>query len=69
MVLDVFDFLLRLEISYLWIDSVCIVQSSEVDNYLDDWKTEAQTMGSVYSSAVLTVSALSCDSPGQGLFD
>lgn len=42
-----------LGISYLWIDSLCIVQD---DN--DDWKREAACMAEVYQNAYLTVCAL-----------
>lgn len=43
-----------LDIQYLWIDSICIVQN-DVDNR--DWKREAPKMAMVYSNAFLTVSA------------
>lgn len=41
-----------LEIPYLWIDSMCIVQ----DN-LDEWQTEASHMKDVYAGSVLTIAA------------
>lgn len=51
-----------LGISYLWIDSLCIVQDDE-----DDWKRESSSMAEVYRNAYLTVCALvtSCN---DGLF-
>ncbi|KAH7320754.1 heterokaryon incompatibility protein-domain-containing protein [Stachybotrys elegans] len=42
----------RLGIRYVWIDSLCIIQDDE-----EDWKSEAQKMGSVYQSAYLTIAA------------
>jgi hypothetical protein len=41
-----------LGISYLWIDSLCIVQDS-----LGDWEKEAELMGQVYKNATLTIAA------------
>lgn len=42
----------RLQISYLWIDSLCILQ----DN-IDDWQTESAKMALYYEGALLTISA------------
>ncbi|KAF6831669.1 heterokaryon incompatibility protein [Colletotrichum musicola] len=43
----------KLGLRYLWIDALCIVQYS-----LADWEAEAARMGSVYSNAAVTISAL-----------
>jgi Heterokaryon incompatibility protein (HET) len=43
----------KLCICYLWIDALCILQDSD-----EDWAKEAPQMGSVYSNAVFTISAL-----------
>lgn len=48
---------LALGISYLWIDSLCIVQDDG-----DDWEREAARMEDVFSSAYLTVAATSAPS-------
>lgn len=40
----------RLNIQYLWIDSLCIVQDS-----LEDWRLEASNMASIYQNSVITV--------------
>jgi hypothetical protein len=50
-------------ISYMWIDSLRIVQDSK-----DDWEKEAALMDDVYSNAAVTIAVL--DSPGSdiGLF-
>ncbi|KAK1987613.1 heterokaryon incompatibility protein-domain-containing protein [Colletotrichum cereale] len=39
-------------ISFIWIDSLCIIQNST-----DDWRAEAATMCDVYRNAVLNISA------------
>lgn len=52
-----------LGIRYLWIDSLCIIQDSAAD-----WECEAARMASVYSNAVLTISAVKSASGEGGLF-
>lgn len=47
----------RLGLQYMWVDSLCIIQGDE-----DDWKTEAQKMGDVYSRAFVTIAAASSSS-------
>lgn len=44
----------RLNIQYLWIDSLCILQDSK-----DDWSEEAAKMGDIYRHSYLTLYALS----------
>lgn len=61
---DAFIAARRLGISYIWIDSLCIIQ--EGDNYAD-WKMEAPTMQKVYSNAEFNICASKNDL-GQGLF-
>ncbi|KAK0744559.1 heterokaryon incompatibility protein-domain-containing protein [Apiosordaria backusii] len=46
----------KLGIRYLWIDSLCIVQDDH-----QDWSEQAPEMCSVYSNALLTISATRCD--------
>jgi hypothetical protein len=41
-----------LEIRYIWIDSLCIIQDDQ-----EDWEREAANMGSVYQNAFLTIAA------------
>jgi hypothetical protein len=53
---DVLKVVRRLGISYLWIDSLCIIQDSP-----EDWKSEAATMQHVYSRATLTISVHHCE--------
>lgn len=44
----------RLDIPYVWIDSLCIIQSG--DNH-EDWRRESQTMTEVYSNSFCNISA------------
>jgi hypothetical protein len=50
----------RLGLSYLWIDSLCIIQDS-----IDDWAFESAIMGSIYRYAYVTIASTgSADSSG-----
>ncbi|KAK8109664.1 hypothetical protein PG999_007801 [Apiospora kogelbergensis] len=42
----------RLQVRYLWIDSLCIIQDSA-----EDWRTESVKMGAIYQGSFLTISA------------
>lgn len=53
---DAIEVTRSLEIPYVWIDALCIVQ----DSY-PDWEREAATMGQVYSNATLTIAAAASD--------
>ena len=53
----------ELQISYLWIDDLCIVQD---DGF--DWLKEATLMGSIYQNAVLTIAAVSSSHAQSGIF-
>ncbi|KAH8600172.1 heterokaryon incompatibility protein-domain-containing protein, partial [Bisporella sp. PMI_857] len=52
-----------LEIRYLWIDSLCIIQDSK-----EDWAREATSMSYVYSNSHLTISADWSPNPEGGCF-
>ncbi|KAL8914317.1 MAG: hypothetical protein Q9171_001037 [Xanthocarpia ochracea] len=52
-----------LQIQYIWIDSLCIVQDDK-----EDWKTEAAKMWQVYSNAYVNIAATSSSNSSQGLF-
>ncbi|SPO04995.1 uncharacterized protein DNG_07680 [Cephalotrichum gorgonifer] len=43
----------KLNIQYVWIDSLCIVQDDEAD-----WEAEAAKMGSIYEGSYVTISAM-----------
>lgn len=49
---DAVDFTRRLGFSYIWIDSLCIIQDDT-----DDWRDEADRMCLVYQNATLTLAA------------
>ncbi|KAK8024958.1 hypothetical protein PG990_002781 [Apiospora arundinis] len=53
----------RLGIYYLWIDSLCIKQ----DEDLRDWEVESESMGRIYASAYLNISATWSVSVGDNL--
>lgn len=56
---------LELGLSYLWVDSLCIIQDCED---LEDWKREAPRMGDVYGQATLGIAATGFDDGQAGLF-
>lgn len=53
----------RLGFRYIWIDSLCIIQSSR-----DDWEREAPQMNQVYRNAFLTLGAMASPDAHGGLF-
>jgi hypothetical protein len=53
----------RLSVSYLWIDSLCIVQDSE-----SDWQKEAAQMDRVFHGAYFTIAAQGSNDPHGGCF-
>ena len=53
----------RIHVSYLWIDSLCILQDS-----IDDWKAESPVMGQVYANAYCVISATASESSHGGCF-
>ncbi|KAI1473149.1 HET-domain-containing protein [Daldinia caldariorum] len=62
---DAFEIAQRLNIRYIWIDRLCIVQDSE-----DDWRAESAIMQKVYRNGFLNIAALgSKDDAGGCFFD
>ena len=53
---------------FLWIDSLCIVQSIQGEES-QDWKTEAGRMELVFSSAYCTIAATSAINSKEGFLD
>lgn len=43
--------------TYLWIDSLCIIQDADKEGNNQDWKDEIPRMGLIYRNAVVTLSA------------
>ena len=60
---DAITLLRYLQVQYLWIDSLCIIQDSQ-----HDWAIEAGKMASIYSKALFTISASANQSSEDGLF-
>lgn len=52
----------KLQIQYLWIDSICIIQKDKVD-----WEAEAGNMENVFSAAYCTIAASSAESSLVGI--
>jgi hypothetical protein len=50
-----------LDIQYIWIDALCIIQDDS-----DDWCREAQLMGPIYQHAVITIAAVAASSTREG---
>lgn len=48
---------------YIWIDSLCIIQDSEMD-----WEKEAGMMGSIYRHSTCTLAATGAKDGNGGLF-
>jgi hypothetical protein len=55
----------RLELDYIWIDSLCIIQQEPL---LEDWKREAPQMAKVYSNATINIAATGARDSSVGLF-
>ncbi|KAJ4982741.1 heterokaryon incompatibility protein [Stagonosporopsis vannaccii] len=53
----------RLGFTYIWIDSLCIIQDLP-----EDWCTQARQMGKIYWYSQCTLAALKSTSPDGGLF-
>jgi hypothetical protein len=60
---DAVDITRRLGISYIWIDSLCIIQDST-----EDWNNEASQMCEVYQHAICNVAATGAFDSTEGLF-
>jgi hypothetical protein len=52
-----------LEIDYIWIDSLCIIQDSDID-----WRKESSRMSEVYGNSYINIAASCATDPGQGCF-
>jgi hypothetical protein len=54
----------KLNIRYIWIDALCIVQDDS-----DDWAIESAKMAGIYQGSILTIAASSSSSASQGCFN
>ncbi|KAH8648740.1 hypothetical protein BGZ60DRAFT_422858 [Tricladium varicosporioides] len=58
-----------LEIRYLWVDSLCILQETGPDEpYNTDWEGEAARFAEYYQNADITISATGAEDANEGLF-
>ena len=53
----------KLEIRYLWVDALCIIQDSH-----DDWAYESARMRDVYKEALVTIAAADSPTASHGIF-
>ncbi|OCK78635.1 heterokaryon incompatibility, partial [Lepidopterella palustris CBS 459.81] len=53
----------RLEVWYIWIDSLCIIQDSQ-----EDWRIESALMGQVYEHSHCNIAASKAENGGDGCF-
>lgn len=60
---DSIHILKTLGLSYVWIDSLCIIQDDK-----DDWQRESQLMASVYGSSTISISADGASDGSKGCF-
>lgn len=61
--LEAMQLVQRLNIQYLWIDTLCIVQDDS-----EDWEREAAGMGTIYSNAFITICATAGSDCNAGLW-
>ncbi|KAF2032485.1 HET-domain-containing protein [Setomelanomma holmii] len=57
------DLAQRLGLTYLWIDSLCIMQDDA-----DDWRHEGSKLASIYADAYITIAAVASHNAFQGLY-
>jgi hypothetical protein len=60
---DVVDICQRLDVKYLWIDSLCIIQDSD-----EDWRAQSARMGDIYENARFTIAASASNAPTEGCY-
>lgn len=57
----------NLQVKYLWIDALCIIQGSD-EKAQKDWEIESGNMEKVYGNAFITIAAAASDACDGGLF-
>lgn len=62
---DAIEISLRLQVRYIWIDSLCIMQDQDD---LRDWMKEAATMNQVYMHSYLNISSLAASDSNSSFF-
>jgi hypothetical protein len=61
---DVIELARRLDLRYVWIDALCIIQDSQ-----DDWREQSSQMPNIYAGAYLAIASSANSTPFDGLFD
>ncbi|CZR69604.1 uncharacterized protein PAC_19504 [Phialocephala subalpina] len=56
----------QFELKYLWIDSLCILQSGEGSS--EDWQKHVRLMSSIYSNCMVNIAATHASNANGGLF-
>ncbi|KAK2773813.1 HET domain-containing protein [Colletotrichum kahawae] len=67
---EAINFTRKLGVRYIWIDALCIMQSTEPDDIAaqDDWHREAEQFGRYYRNSLLTIAATGVADSAGGLF-
>ncbi len=65
---DAVDLCRDLQIPFLWIDALCIIQAVSPNFDEEDWQTESAIMGQIYSQATITIAATNAASVNEGCF-
>jgi hypothetical protein len=60
---DAVEICRKLHITYLWIDSLCIIQDNN-----DDWRIQAASMADIYENSRITIAASAAKNPTEGCF-
>ena len=60
---QIIQYCLKLDISYLWIDALCIIQDDA-----EDWQEESAKMADIYQNSFLTLAATASSSDATGCF-
>lgn len=58
----------RLDVRYIWVDSLCIIQGQDY-TAIKDWEREGKSMDKVFQGAFFTVKATGASDAYQGLFN
>ncbi|KAH6894632.1 heterokaryon incompatibility protein-domain-containing protein [Thelonectria olida] len=60
---DAMNFAHSMDLEYIWIDSLCIIQDSD-----DDWRYESARMSNVYQNALFNIAATAATNAHEGMF-
>jgi hypothetical protein len=58
---DAFLVARKLDIQYIWINALCIIQDSE-----EDWQSEARRIGAIYANSYFSIAATAATHSGEG---